>query len=555
MKLTKRFYLIGILLIAMLWLAACGGSAPAAPAAPAEEQTTSEESAAEEPMAEEPAASDSGESAEPAAAEPGEPTEIRISYIQQFTDLNPLNINNPAAIGVGNGLFDTLVRVDDDGTVIPWLADSWEISEDKLTITFHLREGVMFSDGTPLNADAVVYSADLFQDPDLFLGTTVLTLTGWEALDEYTVQFTFSQPDATALYYLSSPNTSIISPTAYEEMGMDAFGINPVGSGPYILEKWEPGVEVIMVKNPDYWQEGVGLADRIVWRNFQDGAAAVLAAQSGELDLLHEQEPKDVPLFEAIDGFKVGADQSGWYALVLNTAIPPFDKIENRKAFAYALDYEALINVGFEGYAEIPDGLIPPGSWAYQPAGEPPHKDLDLARKMLAAAGNPDGYTFKVSVTPQPFRSQLLQIMQASLAEVGITLEIEVNEFARHIEILRQDHNGANAAFVLQQNLHLDPALWLRLYAGCNALVGMTGWCDPDDPTFDDLVAASTATFDTDERIDILHQANVMEMEAFVVVPYAFQKTLYAWNADKLGDYHSTFVAGYNYLYLQPKSE
>ena len=117
--------------------------------------------------------------------------------------------------------------------------------------------------------------------------------------------------------------TSIVSPTAYEEMGTDAFGINPVGSGPYTLEKWEPGVEVIMVKNPNYWQEGVGLADRIVWRNFQDGASALLAAQSGELDLLQEQEPKDVPLFEAIPGFKVGADQSGWYSLVLNTRIPP----------------------------------------------------------------------------------------------------------------------------------------------------------------------------------------------------------------------------------------
>ena len=545
MKSAKHFYLIGLFLIATLLLVACGGSTATEDAAPADEQDTS-------------SAAVSGDSADASEEEPApveessEPTEISISYIQQFTDLNPFNINNPAATGVANGLFDTLVRADDEGTIIPWLAESWEISDDQLTITFHLREDAMFSDGTPVNADAVVYSADLYQDPDLFLGTSVLSMIGWEALDEYTVQFTFEYPDATALYALSQPNTSIVSPTAYEEMGTDAFGINPVGSGPYILEKWEPGVEVIMVKNADYWQEGVGLADRIVWRNFQDGASALLAAQSGELDLLHEQEPKDVPLFEAIEGFQVGADQSGWYALVLNTAIPPFDKIENRKAFAYALNYEALLNVGFEGYAEIPDGLIPPGSWAYQPAAEPSHQDLDLAREMLVAAGNPDGFDFKVSVTPQPFRSQLLQIMQSSLSEVGINLEIEVNEFARHIEILRDDHNGANAAFVVQQNLHVDPATWLFLYAGCDARVGMTGWCDPEDSTFDDLITQSQSTFDTDERIAILHEANVMEMEAFVVVPYAFQQTLYAWNADKLGDYHSTFVGGYNYLYLQP---
>lgn len=544
MKSENRFSLIVVaLLIATLLLAACGagGTEPA----PTEEPAAAEPAAAE-PTAEAPAATEA----------PSEPTEIRISYLQQFTDLNPFNINNPAAIGVANGLFDTLVRADDNGNIIPWLAESWDISDDHQTITFHLRQDAKFSDGTPVNADAVVYSADLFQDPDLFLGTSVLSMSGWEKVDEYTVKFTFDYPDATALYALSQPNTSIVSPTAYEAMGTDAFGINPVGSGPYILEKWEPGVEVIMAKNPDYWQEGVGLADRIVWRNFQDGAAALLAAQSGELDLLHEQEPKDVPLFEAIPGFKVGADQSGWYSLVLNTAIPPFDKIENRMAFAYGIDYDVLVNVGFEGYAQVPDGLIPPGSWAYQPAGEPMHRDVEKAKELLAAAGNPDGFDFKVSVTPQPFRSQLLQMMQASLAEVGITLEIEVNEFARHIEILREDHNGANAGFVVQQNLHSDPAMWMRLYAGCNALVGMSGWCDPDaDPSLDGLLAQSTATFDKDERIAILHEANVMEMEQFVVIPYAFQQTLYAWNAGKLGDYHSTFVGGYNYLYLQPKGD
>lgn len=538
MKSKFRLYGIIILTIAALTLAACGGGRT---------ETSSTGATATDGA--------TAESADAAPADSGAPTSIRISYLQQFTDLNPFNVNNPAATGVAIGLFDTLVRVDDDGNVIPWLADSWEVSEDGQTITFHLRNDVTFSDGTPLNADAVIYSADLFQDPDLFLGTSVLTLSGWEALDESTVQFTFSQPDVTALYALSQPNTSIVSPTAYEEAGTDAFGINPVGSGPYTLEKWEPGVEVILAKNPNYWQEGVGLADRIIWRNFQDGASALLAAQSGELDLLHEQEPKDVPLFEAIPGFQVGSDQTGWYSLVLNTRIPPFDKLENRLAFAYAIDYDVLINVGFEGYGTAADGLIPPGSWAYEPAGEALHRDVEKAKEMLAAAGNPDGYTFKVSVTPQPFRSQLLQMMQSSLAEVGIKLEIEVNEFARHIEILRQDHNSANAGFVVQQNLHVDPATWLRLYAGCNASVGMSGWCDPDDPTFDDLLLQSTATFDTEERMAILHEANVMEYEAMVVVPYIFQETLYTWNADKLGDYHTTFVGGYNYLYLQPQSD
>lgn len=539
MRSKNRYYLIIMMIAAMLLLIACGGTTADNTDSTEEQDTTTDSTSAE-----------TSEDAE----ESSEPTEIRISYLQQFVDLNPLNVNNPAATGVAIGLFDTLVRVDDEGTVIPWLAETWNVSDDQLTITFKLREDVTFTDGTPLNADAVVYSADLFQNADLFLGTAILTLTGWETVDEYTVAFTFNQPDASALYALSQPNTSIISPTAYEEMGMDAFSIDPVGSGPYMLENWEPGVEVVMVKNPNYWQEGVGVADRIIWRNFQDGAAAVLAAQSGELDLLHEQEPKDVPLFEAIDGFQVGADQSGWYGLTLNTRIAPFDQLENRQAFAAAIDYEAIINVAFEGYGIPADGLIPPGSWAYEGNGEPLQMDLDRARELLAAAGNPEGFDFKVSVTPQPFRSQILQIMQSSLAEVGINLEIEVNEFARHIEILTADFNGANAAFVVQQNLHPDPAQWMRLYAGCNAPVGHTGWCDEStDPNLDGLLAESVATFDREERIQILNEANALEWEQYVVIPFIFQQTLYAWNADRLGDYNTTFVGGYNYLYVQPQ--
>lgn len=549
MNFRKYLYLLGVLLLLMS-VAACGTSET--PEVTTEEEPAAAESseeAAEEPAVESPTEEEAEESAE----EPtGEPTEIRISYLQQFVDLNPHNLNNQAAVAVADGLFDTLVRVTPEGEVIPWVAESWEVSDDQLTITFNIREGINFIDGTPLNADAVIASADLFQDPDLYLGRSVLSMNTWTKVDDYTVEFGFEYPDATALYILAGGNTAIISPTAWETMGPEEFARNPVGSGPYMLEKWEPGVEVVMVQNPDYWQEGVGLADRVIWRNFQDGAAAVLAAQSGELDLLMQQEPKDVPLFEAIDGFQVGAVEAGWYALVLNTRIPPFDKIENRQAFAAAIDYDILINVGFEGWAVPAEGLIPPDSWAYQAGTVPPlQRDVEQAKELLAAAGNPDGYTFKVSVTPQPFRSQLLQIMQASLSEVGITLEIEVNEFARHIEILRDDHNGANAGFVVQQNLHADPAQWMRLYAGCEALVGMTGWCD-EASGMDELLAESVATFDQEERIALLNEANVLEMEQFIVIPYAFNQTIYVWNADKLGEFIPSFTGGYNYLYLQP---
>jgi peptide/nickel transport system substrate-binding protein len=378
-------------------------------------------------------------------------------------------------------------------------------------------------------------------------------MTGWEALDENTVQVTFSRPDVTSLYLFTNANTSIVSPTAYEEMGLEAFAINPVGSGPYLLEKWEPGVELVMVKNPDYWQEGVGLADRVVWRNFPDGAAAVLAAQSGELDLLMEQEPKDVPILEAIEGFAVDFYEGGYYALVLNTQMPPFDKVENRQALAHAIDSNAIVNVAFEGYGNPGAGLLPPASWAYDPNVTPLERDPARAQELLAAAGNPDGFDFKVTVTPQPFRSQILEIMKTGLAEVGINMEVEVNQFARHIEILQADHAGANAAFVVQNVGHPNPETNFYVYLTCQATLKFAGYCDEEDTTFDDLVWGSTTYFDNETRTTMSRQANEIVLEDYPVVSFVFQKAPYAWNEAKLGEYTPAYGGGYNYLWLQPQ--
>ncbi|MGB3717865.1 MAG: ABC transporter substrate-binding protein [Candidatus Promineifilaceae bacterium] len=539
MNARKNIRLIGLLLILALLLAACGTTATEETTV---DETTTEETAAEETTEE-----------ETVVEETTEPTEITISYLQKLTDLDPLNANNPAAGAIGQGLFDTLLRADDEGNIYGWLAESWEISEDKLTMTFKLREGITFSDGTPLNADAVIFSMDLFQNPELYLGTNIQSMTGWEELDDQTVQVTFSRPDATALYTFTGASASIVSPTAYQELGADGFALNPVGSGPYLLEKWEPGVEVIMVKNPDYWQEGVGLADRIVWRNFADGAAAVLATQSGEVDLLHEQEPKDIPLFEGVEGMKVGTYEGGYYALILNTQMPPFDKVENRQALVHAIDANAIANVAFEGYAKLSAGLLPPASWAYDPSITPPERDPGKVAELLAAAGNPEGFDFKVSVTPQPFRAQVLEIMQTGLSEVGINMEVEVNQFARHIEILQADFEGANAAFVVQQALHPNPETNFYIYLGCNSFLKFSGYCDPENTEFDDLVWGSQTFFDNETRAAMSQQANQIVMNDLPAVSFVFQDNIHVWNEAKLGDYTPAYGGGYNYLWLEPK--
>src|SRR5215212_8513656 len=182
-------------------------------------------------------------------------------------------------------LYDKLVDIDQDGEIVPMLAESYDVSDDDLVYTFHLREGIKFHDDTEFNAEAVKYNLDRYQEEDSFRSTEVEPIESVEAVDEYTVRVTLSEPFAPFLAVLTDRAGIIASPKAIEENN-GRISKDPVGTGPFEFVERVRGDHITVEKNPHYWREGLPKIDKIVYKGIEDENVQYQNLQSGELDLI-----------------------------------------------------------------------------------------------------------------------------------------------------------------------------------------------------------------------------------------------------------------------------
>lgn len=436
-----------------------------------------------------------------------------------------------------NGIHEPLIRLEPDGTLTPALATDWSISDDRMTVTLNLREGVTFHDGTPFNAEAVVWNIQAGKSEEI--GESAIaayeSIESAEVIDEYTVQINMAQPDANILIALAAGTTTqafMLSPTAYESMGADEYSLNPVGTGPFQFVSWEPGVQIVVEPYEDYWGDIVSNADRIVFRVVVDNTAATLNYQSGDVHVIFPAQATDIPLMQDVEGTQVQTITQGLVTMALNTSMPPFDNVHNRRAVRYALDVQPVIDLVYAGLAQPAQGFIPPNSWAYSPDSPPViTRDLDAARAELEAAGNPEGFEFDISVVAQPYRIQTLEIFQANLAEVGITMNIQANERARHLETLRENPDLANAGFMQALRFLAAPEAYLRTAAGCNAEIPFVGYCTEE---YDDLFNSLSGIFDQQERAEVIQQLDQIAIRDVASIPYVYPETALVYRGDLL---------------------
>src|ERR687893_2088405 len=192
-------------------------------------------------------------------------------------------------------LYDKLVDIDEQGEIVPMLAESYEVSGDELVYTFHLREGIKFHDGTEFNAEAVKYNLDRYQEEDSVRSTEVEPIESVDVVDEYTVRVTLSEPFAPFLAVLTDRAGIIASPKTIEENN-GRISKDPVGTGPFEYVERVRGDHITVEKNPDYWREGLPKLDKIIYRGIVDENVQYQNLQSGELDLIDQ-----MPLVEVKD--------------------------------------------------------------------------------------------------------------------------------------------------------------------------------------------------------------------------------------------------------------
>lgn len=369
------------------------------------------------------------------------PNVLVVGQIAEPAALDPHTVTAVNDFRILMNIYDGLVRYK-SGTleVEPALAKSWTISDDGLSYTFKLREGVKFHDGTDFNAEAVKFNFDrMLKDdhpyhdtgpfPLSFFFSSIADVT---AVDASTVKFTLSEPFAPFLSNLAYPTGLIVSPAAVEKYGKD-FGRHPSGTGPFMFNDWVSNASVTLERNPDYW-DGAAPLEAVIYRPITDANTRVAEMLSGGLDLMVEVPPDNVGTFASDPAFTL-YEQAGphlWF-LILNAKEGPFANKEVRQAVNYAVNKQALVDNVLQGTATVADGPTPPAfNWAHDDSLSPYPYDPDKARQMIKDAGFEGAeITFYVTdggsgmLDPVPMGTAI----QADLEAVGLKVKIETYEW------------------------------------------------------------------------------------------------------------------------------
>ena len=342
-------------------------------------------------------------------------------------------------------LVDIEVKEDGSSEIVPSLAESWEISGDALTYTFHLRQGVKFHNGEELTADDVEYSftrqlsvegavntdflAQIKGASQLLEGTAD-QLEGFETVDDYTFTITLSEPYAGFLACLSTPGCSIYNREATEAAG-DQFGLDPsvtVGTGPFRLTDWTINDQLVLTRYEDYWK-GPSELPGVVIRIVPDTETQRMMFESGELDVVDLDYLPD-----AVDDFTtrypdqiVSGPRVGTTYFTMNQNIEPFQDVRVRKAVQMAIDRQAILDALYGGRGQVENGIYPHGLYGFNSSLPEITYDPEEAKALLAEAGYANGFEMQIAAdsSASDATNQALEIIQAQLGEIGIQAEIQ----------------------------------------------------------------------------------------------------------------------------------
>lgn len=437
----KHMYVWLGLVLALVILAGCGG-APAAPTSAPQPTTAPANTSAPQPTAM-PATAMPATSA-PSPSGGGNTLTIAMTDNPDTADpqlttqyyMLPLNI------------FDRLVEAQTTSPghseIVPGLAETWDVSSDGLTYTFHLRKGVKFQDGSPLTADDVIFSFDRMLDPatkalntdflDMISGADdrlngkAPAVSGLKKIDDNTVQITLPAPFAPFLANIATPAGSIF-PKAYTTQAGKDFGIKPIGTGPFKLDKWEVNSEIDLVANPDYFR-GKPALDKLVVKIIPDAQTQSLSFKKGDIDIFDlDTSPAEIPDYQKDPTFKdhiVSTPRVGTYYLSINENIKPFDNPKVREAMEYAIDRQTLIDTLYAGTGTVAKGILAPGLAGYNPNLPGFTYDPAKSKQLLKDANLPDGFSMTLfQTTDSPATLKINEALQAMLQDVGIKSDIK----------------------------------------------------------------------------------------------------------------------------------
>lgn len=441
-----------------------------------------------------------------------QPNTLRIAVVTEPTSLDPITTNNIPSRLVFMQIHDGLVAYGQDLSIQPALAESWEISEDGLVYTFTIREGITFHNGDPLTSADAAYAIRTSQSPELqsqWLGilSGVLSL---ETPDDRTLVVRLEEPDASFLdqiVYLGIPNSVV-----HASVGTDAYAINPVGTGPFKFVSWTRGERVVLEANPDYWVAAPNL-DRVEFRAIPERAVAAIELEAGGAHIAQQLAAEDLIRLTEHDGITVESVPTlSYYYVAINNESGPLADPQVRRALQYAIPMDQFVDTIFQGVGAIRAySSFAPTNQAYDESlvADYPSYDPETARRLLAEAGYPNGFSTTIYTPTDSNRRQLGELMQAALSQVGITAEVSPVEFGTLLPLTYSGEapiwilgwtNGVDPNNYLYEMFHSDPAAWAEDGVTFNSV-------RYSNPAVDVMLEEARRITDMDERLEIYREA------------------------------------------------
>ncbi|HJF34116.1 MAG TPA: ABC transporter substrate-binding protein [Sporosarcina psychrophila] len=457
------------------------------------------------------------------------------------TSLDPSRVTEGESFKVTVNLYETLLNFGaQDTTINAGLATEWEPSEDGLTYTFKLREGVKFHDGTDFNAEAVVKNFERWANGDAetfpyynsmfggFKGDEGHVIDSVTADGENTVLIKLTRPQAPFLKNIAMSMFAIASPTAFEK-GDDEFERNPVGTGPFKFVDWKPNDTITIEKFDDYWDEGLPKLERVIFRSIPDNSTRLNELLSGAIELADGINPSDGTTIEdneELQLFERPSMNVGYLGLTVTR--PPFDKKEVRQAINYAIDKQSIIDSFFEGRADVAKNPMPSSISGYNDDIEGYEYNPEKAKELLKSVGLEDGFEMELWAMPvprpyMPDGKKVAEVIQKNLADIGITAKIVSHEWATYLELAEK---GDADAFMLGwtgDNGDADNFLYVLLDEDN---IGSNNYTYYKNDKLHDIFIAAQTEVDEEKRNELYKEAQVIIHEDAPWVPLAHSTPL-----------------------------
>jgi peptide/nickel transport system substrate-binding protein len=451
-------------------------------------------------------------------------TDLVVAMDADIETLHPSDYSTTIEINILNQIYDKLIYMNPDGAEDPEprIAQSWEISEDGLDYTFHLRDDVRFHDGTPLTAEDVKFSLEMYQNSD-YQSANVDGLDTVEAVDDSTVVCHLASPYSPFLLGISACN--IASKAYSESVSPEEFASNPNGCGPYRYVSRASGSNVVLEANEDYYG-GAPEIKKVTFEVIPDTTTTAIALQTGEVNFA-EIASSNLVMLESNPQITIAeAPTSGFTYVSMNLEKEPFSNVLVRQAINYAINRENLVAVCYDGKAEVNSNICAKSRFGYSDDQPQYGYDPEKAKELLAEAGIETPYDLGAILVAEKYEN-LATVIQADLAAVGLNTTIVKEEFNTYIGDLT---SGSYDLCALEMTLEGDTQQLALAFT--TDWIGMANNARYSDEEMDELFAQAGIVNDSEERAAIYDKIFTKAQEEAVYAVICNPQTLYAYSAD-----------------------